>query len=794
MSDIFINHAREDSAIADRIKSSLEALGLTVWSSAHDLNPDADIVTAIQRAIEDVGCVLTIWTPASILANWVRAEAQLGLQKQKLISACLGVPPGRLPPPFDTVQAIPLVPGDSASIDALAERVREFVRSHRTTPAASPQRRPSGADTDGFAREPAATSSKVFISYASPDQDVALELTDYLERAGHPCWIAPRDIDPGEDYRTSILGAIKQARSLVLLYSLHANLSFDVANELLLARKRGKRRLFLKTDDSTPDGPLEYELATVQWIDCQKPARTAGFERLARYLRYGTGAAGAARAILSGISQTVLSWIPYRRAAAAALAVLALLGIAMLVAMPWIDRAENISVIRIDPFTVSPDTGDMASLRGSIERKIVEYLDKNHIAVSSDNAAAAPQSSHRAVLKGRLTASPDNETVSVEADYLVGGKNAGSVAIQGRAAVMRDIYPSIPDAIFYGLGLIADRTLKKDKSARITGSPYAFALFSDARRRAAAHELAPAAALLRMAIEADPRFATAHWALADILAHQGDDAAALHRQTAQRINPDHPRISLLPGPTDPLPLLRERLRKSDWLTVEPGFQFKQLDAAEYDLQVLFWRIGLANFQLRIAKAGDVQGNTAVQLRDAHGAVAAFSGGFFEKDSAGRLSPSGLLIIDGHRLSKHSADPRLSGILAVTPNGVRLTPASPDAENAGYLFALQSGPRLIESDGSLGIHKNDLNRLDRTAVCLRGDDAIFAVTKGSGLSLFELASILMEQTGHGGPGCAVALNLDGGPSSQASVKIASHAVDVPGGWNIDHGVFVVRRKR
>jgi hypothetical protein len=70
-----------------------------------------------------------------------------------------------------------------------------------------------------------------------------------------------------------------------VLYSQHANQSFDVANELLLARKRNKRRFVLKLDATEPDGPVEYELGSVQWIDCREDRKAAAFEQIARRAR-----------------------------------------------------------------------------------------------------------------------------------------------------------------------------------------------------------------------------------------------------------------------------------------------------------------------------------------------------------------------------------------------------------------------------------------------------------------------------------------------------------------------------
>ena len=43
-----------------------------------------------------------------------------------------------------------------------------------------------------------AQAARVFISYASQDKAVAEAVCQALEKAGVACWIAPRDVVPGE--------------------------------------------------------------------------------------------------------------------------------------------------------------------------------------------------------------------------------------------------------------------------------------------------------------------------------------------------------------------------------------------------------------------------------------------------------------------------------------------------------------------------------------------------------------------------------------------------------------------
>jgi hypothetical protein len=56
----------------------------------------------------------------------------------------------------------------------------------------------------------------VFVSYSSQDKTAANAVCAVLEQNGIRCWIAPRDITPGERWGAAIVGAINCARAMVL--------------------------------------------------------------------------------------------------------------------------------------------------------------------------------------------------------------------------------------------------------------------------------------------------------------------------------------------------------------------------------------------------------------------------------------------------------------------------------------------------------------------------------------------------------------------------------------------------
>jgi hypothetical protein len=86
------------------------------------------------------------------------------------------------------------------------------------------------------------TAPQIFISYASADKAIADLVCDTLEKAGLPCWIAPRDIPPGADYPSAIVEAVRSTRVLVLLWTEHATGSPHILSEVGHAFN-GKKRI-----------------------------------------------------------------------------------------------------------------------------------------------------------------------------------------------------------------------------------------------------------------------------------------------------------------------------------------------------------------------------------------------------------------------------------------------------------------------------------------------------------------------------------------------------------------------
>jgi TIR domain len=125
----------------------------------------------------------------------------------------------------------------------------------------------------------------VFISYASRDAAIAQSVCSALERAGYPCWMAPRDVLPGTHYADAIVRAINNSELLVLILSKQAVASVHVGKELERASSKGYPILALRIDAEPLTPAFEYFLNESQWIDVDTAGTDAAIVRLVAAVR-----------------------------------------------------------------------------------------------------------------------------------------------------------------------------------------------------------------------------------------------------------------------------------------------------------------------------------------------------------------------------------------------------------------------------------------------------------------------------------------------------------------------------
>lgn len=131
----------------------------------------------------------------------------------------------------------------------------------------------------------------VFVSYSSHDKPVGDAVCAALESKAVRCWIAPRDIVPGQDWGNSIVEAISAARVMVLVFSRSANSSPHIKREVERAVHRGLVIIPFRIDDVLPEASLEYFLGTPHWLDALTPPLEAHLERLAEVVSSFLGGA-----------------------------------------------------------------------------------------------------------------------------------------------------------------------------------------------------------------------------------------------------------------------------------------------------------------------------------------------------------------------------------------------------------------------------------------------------------------------------------------------------------------------
>jgi TolB-like protein/Tfp pilus assembly protein PilF len=125
------------------------------------------------------------------------------------------------------------------------------------------------AEGDGEERATGAASATpdVFLSYASQDAAVANTVVAVLESQGIRCWIAPRDVTPGEFYAGAIVHAIDAAKATVLILSGNAATSPHVVREVERAASKRHPVISLRLDQAPLPADLEYFLNMSQWLD-----------------------------------------------------------------------------------------------------------------------------------------------------------------------------------------------------------------------------------------------------------------------------------------------------------------------------------------------------------------------------------------------------------------------------------------------------------------------------------------------------------------------------------------------
>ena len=88
MSDIFISYKREEQAIARKLANVLESEGWSVWWDPM-LRAGEHFDDVIEKALNEVKCVIVLWYERSVQSRYVRDEATYALDQDKLVPVAI---------------------------------------------------------------------------------------------------------------------------------------------------------------------------------------------------------------------------------------------------------------------------------------------------------------------------------------------------------------------------------------------------------------------------------------------------------------------------------------------------------------------------------------------------------------------------------------------------------------------------------------------------------------------------------------------------------------------------------
>jgi hypothetical protein len=121
----------------------------------------------------------------------------------------------------------------------------------------------------------------VFISHSKKDKTVADAVCGTLEKQGIRCWIAPRDVPPGQSWPAAIVEAISNSKVFVLVFSDGSNQSKQVVKEVGEAFDTGIPIVPLRIQDVKPSQEMGYYIKSIHWLDALTPPMERHLDKLA---------------------------------------------------------------------------------------------------------------------------------------------------------------------------------------------------------------------------------------------------------------------------------------------------------------------------------------------------------------------------------------------------------------------------------------------------------------------------------------------------------------------------------
>lgn len=247
--DIFISYSTKDHQAAHEVCHFLEQNNFRCWIAPRNIPTGKPYAQEINNAVKGAKAVVLIYSMNALNSTFVKNEIGIANDNK-----------------------IPIVPFniDGTFPDGEMEL---FLRSTHFIMAFSDPEKHYGQlfESVNSLLNPSEVSNDldnhIYISYSSKDTQAAEAVCHALEKNGHNCWIAPRNILAGKNYAIQINDAVKNASMVVLIFSKSSMESQFVVNEITLAFENNKNILSFKIDGQFPEGDMAFCLKSGLWID-----------------------------------------------------------------------------------------------------------------------------------------------------------------------------------------------------------------------------------------------------------------------------------------------------------------------------------------------------------------------------------------------------------------------------------------------------------------------------------------------------------------------------------------------
>ncbi len=122
---------------------------------------------------------------------------------------------------------------------------------------------------------------EVFICYSSHDVTIADTICGSLESNHLKCWIAPRDVLPGQLWGESVADAIDSSRIVVLVLSSNSSNSSQVTREVERAASNNATIIPFRIDDAPISRAIGFFVGSRHWLNAQTPPLKDHLKQLA---------------------------------------------------------------------------------------------------------------------------------------------------------------------------------------------------------------------------------------------------------------------------------------------------------------------------------------------------------------------------------------------------------------------------------------------------------------------------------------------------------------------------------